>query len=324
MLTLLNRTSREAKLLFWTCPDTHQRLRWCEDEPLDKETIEERSQDDLSMSLNADADDTTEPSAKIEPLASPSKHPVVVELDEDHAPYKEVLSQAEPSSSGTSSTASRQMIQHFFAGASHFTVGQLNQNNYGMDREELRILLLQVLRSNSAQRGLSQSVGYNRENGVRIVDALGGELVLPPSIMGQYSDVHDLMLKHFNGKLGEERVVESRYCIVTECDGTLVQPENWDHVLSSGEGLIMCMTVEKVWVESVKDTCPQCGKTTLGTYRESGWHICRRCEKRFRSSADSISGVRCPPIRDNKIASFRHIRKVFVERVRCGRVCLWK
>ncbi|TEB30987.1 hypothetical protein FA13DRAFT_475859 [Coprinellus micaceus] len=139
--------------------------------------------------------------------------------------------------------------------------------------------------------------------------------------MGQYSDVHNLMLKHFNGKLGEERVVKSRYCIVTECDGTLVQPENWDHVLSSGQGLIMCMTVEKVWVESVKDTCPQCGKTTLGTYQEGGWLICRRCEKRFRSSVDSISTFRRPPPRDDTIASFRHIRKVFVE-VICTSSCL--
>ena len=48
-------------------------------------------------------------------------------------------------------------------------------------------LLVQLLRANLAQRGISQPVGYTRENGVRIVDALGGELVLPPSIMRQYS-----------------------------------------------------------------------------------------------------------------------------------------
>jgi hypothetical protein len=124
---------------------------------------------------------------------------------------------------------------------------------------------------------------------VRIVDALGGELILPPSIMRHYSvmfvaasrvcwltplkDIHELMLKHFHGKLGEEHVVKNRYCILTERDGTLVQPENWDRVLSSNEGLTMCMTVEKVLVTSVKDTCPQCGKTRLGTYRDGGWLI---------------------------------------------------
>lgn len=136
MLSLFDRTSCKARFLLWTCPDQHQRLPWPKGEPPDKENTEDGKQADFSTSLNADADDTTEPFVKIEPLASPSKHTVVVELDEDHAPYKEIPSQAEPSSSGTSSTASRQMIQHFFAGASHFTVGQLNQNNYGMDREE--------------------------------------------------------------------------------------------------------------------------------------------------------------------------------------------
>ncbi|TEB30994.1 hypothetical protein FA13DRAFT_476287 [Coprinellus micaceus] len=210
---------------------------------------------------------------------------------------------------------------HFFAGASNFTLGQFSLNYATDPAEGQRVqLLVQLLQANLAHRGLSQPVGYNRENGVRIVDALGGELILPPSIMGQYSDVHELILKHFRGKLGEERVVESRYCIVTEQDGTPVQPEDWDLVLNSGEGLVMCMTVEKVWVESVKDTCPQCGKTRLGTFREeltgsSGKFPChvqrracwleycsnsRRCQKRFRSSADSISSVRWPPISRQK------------------------
>ncbi|TEB30991.1 hypothetical protein FA13DRAFT_1732956 [Coprinellus micaceus] len=211
---------------------------------------------------------------------------------------------------------SSQPIQSFFERASNITIhGDFLANSYftgGIGDSQVRVLV-QLLQANLSQRGLSQPVGYNRENGVRIIDAFGGELILPPSIVGQYSDVHDLMLKHFRGKLGEERVVESRYCIMTESDGTLVQPEDWDCTLNSGQRLIMCMIVEKIWVKSMKDTCPQCGKTKYGTFPEGGWLICRRCQKRFRSSADSISQVIMPPIHDNKIASFRHIRKVFVE-----------
>ena len=79
------------------------------------------------------------------------------------------------------------------------------------------------------------------------------------------------MVEYFRGKLGEERVVEKRYCIVTERDGALVQPENWERVLNSGEGLIMCMKVKRVWVKSTKDACPQCGNTRLGTRREGVW-----------------------------------------------------
>ncbi|TEB30968.1 hypothetical protein FA13DRAFT_472139 [Coprinellus micaceus] len=205
-----------------------------------------------------------------------------------------------------------QAVQHLFTNASNFSIGQFNSHIVSsIDNQQIQ-LLVQLLQSNLAQRSLSQSVGYTRENGVRIVDALGGELILPPSIMRHYSDIHELMLKHFHGKLGEEHVVKNRYCIVTERDGTLVQPENWDRVLSSNEGLTMCMTVEKVLVTSVKDTCPQCGKTRLGTYRDGGWLICRRCEKRFKSSTNSTYKTGKPPIHDKEISSFRHIHKVFV------------
>ncbi|TEB30975.1 hypothetical protein FA13DRAFT_473696 [Coprinellus micaceus] len=171
----------------------------------------------------------------------------------------------------TNSTGVPQAIQHFFENASNITIGRDFLVNIASSANDQ--LLFQLLQANLAQRGLSQPVGYTRENGVRIVDALGDELVLPPSIMRQYSDVHELMLKHFWGKLGEERVVENRYCIVTERNGALVQPENWERTLNSGEGLIMCMTVRQVLVEAVKDTCPQCGKTRLGTRREDGWLI---------------------------------------------------
>ena len=85
-------------------------------------------------------------------------------------------------------------------------------------------------------------------------------------------DVHDFMLKHFRGKIGEERVAEHRYCVVTARYGTLVNPDNWDQVLRSGEGLIMCMVVERVWVGTIQNICPQCGKTRLGTYHDNdGW-----------------------------------------------------
>ncbi|TEB31975.1 hypothetical protein FA13DRAFT_316441 [Coprinellus micaceus] len=184
MLALLDRTSRKARFFLGTCPGTHRRLPGPDNKPTDKETIEEGRRADIFPSLNADAD-TIVPSALIEPLALASKRPVAADFDEDHAPYEQVVSQAEPSlSPAASSTAPCQTIQHFFAGASHFTVGQLN--NYTICAEELR-MQVQVLQAHIAQRGLSQPVGYTRENGVRIVDALGGELILPPSIIRQYS-----------------------------------------------------------------------------------------------------------------------------------------
>ncbi|TEB31978.1 hypothetical protein FA13DRAFT_317731 [Coprinellus micaceus] len=174
----------------------------------------------------------------------------------------------------TNSAGPAQVIQHFFANASNITIGRdFNSYVVGSTDDRQVQLLVQLLQANLAQHGISQPVGYTRENGVRIVDALGAELILPPSIMRQYSDVHELMLKHFHGKIGEERVVESRYCIVTEHDGTLVQPGNWDRILNSGEELIMCMTVRKVLSSSGEERCPQCGRTRLGTYQDGVWLI---------------------------------------------------
>ncbi|TEB31994.1 hypothetical protein FA13DRAFT_1791266 [Coprinellus micaceus] len=158
----------------------------------------------------------------------------------------------------TNSTGVPQAIQHFFENASNITIGRdFLVNIAGSANDQQVQLLVQLLQANLAQRGLSQPVGYTRENGVRIVDALGDELVLPPSIMRQYSvtsvtvsrvcwliplkDVHELMLKHFWGKLGEERVVENRYCIVTERNGALVQPENWERLGRGGEGYMPAM-----------------------------------------------------------------------------------
>ncbi|TEB32030.1 hypothetical protein FA13DRAFT_1732332 [Coprinellus micaceus] len=78
-------------------------------------------------------------------------------------------------STSTISMRSSHSIQHFFANASNITIGR-DFNSYVVgsadDRQVQR--LVQLLQANLAQRGLSQHVGYNRENGVRIVDALSG------------------------------------------------------------------------------------------------------------------------------------------------------
>ena len=48
-------------------------------------------------------------------------------------------------------------------------------------------MLVQFLQASIAQRSFSQSVGYHQENGVTITDALGDKIVLPPSIMREFS-----------------------------------------------------------------------------------------------------------------------------------------
>lgn len=147
MLALLDRTSRKARFFFGTRLGTRRRLPGPKNKPPDKETIEEGRRADFFPSLNADT--TIVPSALIEPPAPAGKRPVAVDFGEDHAPYEQVVSQTEPSlSPAASSTAPCQTIQHFFAGASHFTVGQLN--NYAICAEERTSLPPQTTSSVSA------------------------------------------------------------------------------------------------------------------------------------------------------------------------------
>ena len=81
------------------------------------------------------------------------------------------------------------------------------------------------------------------------------------------------MVCHFRGKVGEERVIEKRYCIAQSKNGTLVEAQGWESVATGGEALIMSMVVKREWVEDLAKTCPKCGKTELGTYLDQGWRV---------------------------------------------------
>ncbi|KAF5320451.1 hypothetical protein D9611_010672 [Ephemerocybe angulata] len=182
-----------------------------------------------------------------------------------------------------------QLFQQFFAGASSFSVYGGHFHAIGGDyvdsrtvsnlnADELERLLAQLRQVELAYRSIAQHVGYTSVNGVTIIDALDERIILPPSLVAEFEDVHYFLLKHFRGVLGEELVAEREYCIARQHDGQLVRPEDWKSVLEAGEVVVMSMLIEKVWVESVKDTCPKCGRTRLGTYREGGWF---KCDRRF-------------------------------------------
>ncbi|KAF4612331.1 hypothetical protein D9613_004629 [Agrocybe pediades] len=127
-----------------------------------------------------------------------------------------------------------------------------------LDTAQVQHILLQLLETDLVRRSIAQIVGYNHENGgVIVIDALGEKLVFPPTIMSQFSDAHDNLLKHFRGKLGEDRVHSRRYCLVKQGDGLRVDENDWNPVLRAGEVLVMCMLIEKVWVKGRKQTCPK-------------------------------------------------------------------
>ncbi|KAF9544800.1 hypothetical protein CPC08DRAFT_730218 [Agrocybe pediades] len=212
-----------------------------------------------------------------------------------------------------------QVNQGFFAGASNIIIsgGQFNNvvRREHLDPAHVQHILLRLLETDLVRRSIAQIVGYNRENGgVTIIDALGEQVVFPPTIMALFSDAHDNLSKHFRGKLGEDRVHSGRYCLVKQGDGMRVDERDWNTVVQAGEVLVMCMLIEKVWVESRKETCPKCGDTRLGTQIDGGFYVCRRCHKRFTfDRAPSLEDYVPPYEDDDTVATFVNVRKEFVE-----------
>ncbi|KAF9537914.1 hypothetical protein CPC08DRAFT_808417 [Agrocybe pediades] len=198
-----------------------------------------------------------------------------------------------------------QVNQSFFAGASNITIsgGQF-----------LAVAGNYLLETDLVRRSIAQIVGWSDKNGVTVIDALGEKLIFPPTIMAQFSDAHDNLSKHFRCKVGEDRVNSRRYCLVKQGDGMRVDEHDWNTVVQAGEVLVMCMLIEKVWVESRKQTCPRCGDTRLGTQRDGGFYVCRRCRKRFTfERAPNWKGFRPPAENDDTVATFVNVRKEFVK-----------
>ncbi|KAF4615490.1 hypothetical protein D9613_003560 [Agrocybe pediades] len=218
-----------------------------------------------------------------------------------------------------------QVNQSFFPGASNIIISGGQFTNVAgdfvihpehWDRAEVEHILRQLVKTHLEQRSIADgNVGYSHENGgVTIIDALGEKLVFPPSIMALFSDAHDNLLKHFRGKLGEDRVHSGRYCLVKQDDGMRVDERDWNTVVGAGGILVMCILIEKVWVASRKQTCPKCGDTRLGMQRDGGFYVCRRCRKRFTfERAPKARRIRPPSKDDNTVATFVNVRKEFVK-----------
>ncbi|KAF6745272.1 hypothetical protein DFP72DRAFT_1091646 [Ephemerocybe angulata] len=133
-----------------------------------------------------------------------------------------------------------QLSQQFFAGASNFSVSGGQFNAIGGDYivnsiylDQVEHLLAQLRRAEFALRSIPQHVGYTSANGVTIIDALDERIVLPHSLVAEYEDVHEFLLKHFRGVIGENLVAEEEYCLARQHDGRWVKPQEWPQVLEA-------------------------------------------------------------------------------------------
>ncbi|KAJ2912495.1 hypothetical protein MD484_g7915, partial [Candolleomyces efflorescens] len=109
-------------------------------------------------------------------------------------------------------------------------------------------------------------MGHSSANALIITDALGEKLTIPWGIVKTHEALHNLLMTHFEHKIGEEYVRQRRYSVARANGGTLVQAAQWEDVCQNGEELVMFMILEKMALEGALKLCPKCGITELGTY----------------------------------------------------------
>ena len=89
-------------------------------------------------------------------------------------------------------------------------------------------------------------------------------------------DLHKTLTTYFRDRVGERHVAEGRYCIARAGGargGTDVTPETWISIVGKHEHLVMAMLIEQMYERELREACPKCGKTKLGTYEDQGWRV---------------------------------------------------
>ncbi|KAF6758059.1 hypothetical protein DFP72DRAFT_211995 [Ephemerocybe angulata] len=213
----------------------------------------------------------------------------------------------------------RQYGPQILSHSSNFSTGAWTVNNIGgdmvihdVDYERIqRVIAVEIQR---IQRGLPAVVGHSMSNAMIITDALGETLTLPRSIVPAYEDLQRLLVNHFKGKLGEQRVSKGRYCIGRAegiDDELVVKASDWETIKNEGRALVMSMVIEQVPAKRFREMCPKCGKTELGTYVDGGWRVCRRCYTRFILPGKPVIRRKSDIAHEDReeVSGFRHVRK---------------
>ncbi|KAF6757930.1 hypothetical protein DFP72DRAFT_209137 [Ephemerocybe angulata] len=196
----------------------------------------------------------------------------------------------------------RQYGPQILSHSSNFSTGAWTVNNIGRDMvihanvDYERIQRFFALEIQKIQRGPPAIVGYSMSNAMIITDALGETLTIPWSIVPVYEDLQHLLVNHFKGKLGEQRVLKRRYCIGRAegiDDELVVKPSDWETIKNEGLALVMSMVIEQVAAKQFREMCPKCGKTERGTYVDGGWRVCLRQGRSIGISPCAKEGSGC-------------------------------
>ncbi|KAF6745850.1 hypothetical protein DFP72DRAFT_642201 [Ephemerocybe angulata] len=213
-----------------------------------------------------------------------------------------------------------QQAPQILCGSSNNSFGSLSittvQGNMFMQNDDYVNEIRRVIAA-EMRRSIPAMVRHSNENALVLTDALGETLTLPWSIVPTYEELRRLLVNHFRGKLGEQRVAAGRYCIgrVDESeDGLVVNAEHWENLRNERGELVMSMVIEQKYDRDLKRMCPKCGKTELGTYVDQGWHVCRRCNTRFiLPGRITHRRARAAQVDDPvEVSQFRHVQKQYL------------
>ncbi|KAF6753680.1 hypothetical protein DFP72DRAFT_1046471 [Ephemerocybe angulata] len=236
-------------------------------------------------------------------------------------PPRRRRARGQPSGNASSGSISRpqqgpQMLlcnsSNFSVNGSTFNAIQGDMIVHNNDNEEFLRRAVAELR-----RSLPPVVAYSSPNALIITDALGETLTVPWTLVPTLDALTGLLVDHFRGKIGERRVAARKYCIgwaEGSGGGREVEPDDWEEIRESNARLIMSMLIEQELVKELRELCPKCGKTKLGTYFDDGWQVCRRCNTRFMLPGEPVRGR--GDIDNGDLveeAAFRHVRKREVE-----------
>ncbi|KAF8904794.1 hypothetical protein CPB84DRAFT_1745793 [Gymnopilus junonius] len=146
----------------------------------------------------------------------------------------------------------------------------------------------------TVQKQLPQTIGYDIGNAVILKDAFGKSLTLPMDFCFSPDALHNTLMVHFKGKIGQGYIERHEYQISSEDGKSVVKsdPGAWHLSVKKGAVLVMSMEVRRIQL-----------RTNVGVMQDEGWFKCWTGATEFPHE---------PPLQDLSIVDFCNIQVVGV------------
>jgi len=133
----------------------------------------------------------------------------------------------------------------------------------------------------SMQRQIPASVGYTRENGVELIDALGERTIFPMEFCRTSEKFGAFLRALFLDRPGQQRVERGDYDLTRDEDKQVIRAEEWNTLITPGMVLRMSMILRNANSAHSKEECPTCHKPNSVEGARSGWVECWYCSTQY-------------------------------------------